>query len=98
MLNFFSTRPDHPLGEAREFKRVLAELPTDAFKAIDEIYSWFESLRQADDFRLDRLYEVVGGLDEVAQPHLRRLAKHYLGSRRLSKNEERRLWSICFNY
>ena len=24
MLNFFSTRPDHPLGEAREFKRVLA--------------------------------------------------------------------------
>ena len=98
MLNFFSTRPDHPLGEAREFKRVLAELPDDAFKAIDEIYSWFESLRLADDFRLDRLHEVVSGLDEAAQPHLRRLARHYLGSPRLSKNEERRLWAICFNY
>jgi hypothetical protein len=98
MLNFFSTRPDHPLGEAREFKRVLAELPPDAFKAIDEVYGWFESLRLADDFRLDHLHAVVSGLDEAAQPHLRRLTRHYLRTPRLSKNEERRLWTMCFNY
>ncbi|MDR1934121.1 MAG: hypothetical protein LBS49_00760 [Candidatus Accumulibacter sp.] len=97
-LNFFATRPDHPLGEAKEFKRVLAELPRDAFKAIDEVYGWFDSLRQADDFRLDYLYEVVGGLDKAAQPHLKRLARHYLGTPRLSKNDERRLWTMCFNY
>jgi hypothetical protein len=97
-LNFFSTRPDHPLGEVKEFKRVLAELPQDAFKAVDEVYTWFESLKHTEDFRLDYLYEVVSGLDKAAQPHLKRLTRHYLGTPRLSKNEERRLWTMCFNY
>jgi hypothetical protein len=99
-LNFkiFSTRPDHPLGEVKEFKRVLAGLPQDTFKAVDEIYTWLESLRQADGFRLDHLHEVVSGLDRAAQPHLKRLTRHYLETPRLSKNEERRLWTTCFNY
>lgn len=98
MLNFFSSRPDHPLGDAKELKRVLGELPLDAFKAVDEIYGWFESLRVADDFRLDQLYEVVGRLDEAAQQHLRRLTRDYVQAPRLSKNDERRLWNMCFNY
>ncbi|MDR0440294.1 MAG: hypothetical protein LBI59_04835 [Candidatus Accumulibacter sp.] len=98
ILNLFSTRSSHPLGDVKEFKRVLAGLPQDSFKAVDEIYGWFESLRQADDFKLDYLHEVVSGLDEAAQPHLRRLARHYLGTQRLSKNDERRLWTTCFNY
>ena len=98
MLNFFSTQPDHPLGETRELKRVLARLPQDAFKAVEEIHTWFESLRQTDDFRLDHLYEVIRSLDVAAQPHLRHLAQHYLRTPCLSKNEERRLWTTCFNY
>ncbi|MDR3299747.1 MAG: hypothetical protein LBU43_07035 [Candidatus Accumulibacter sp.] len=98
LLNFFSTRPEHPLGDVKELKRVLAELPRDASKAVDEIYTWFESLRQADDFRLDLFYEVIGGLDKAAQPHLKQLTRHYLTTPRLSKNEERYLWTACFNY
>lgn len=98
MLKFFSTRPDHPLGDAKELKRVLTELPLDAFKAVDEVYGWFESLRLADDFRLDQLYEVVSLLDQAAQQHLRRLTKDYLQAPTLSKNDERRLWTMCFNY
>lgn len=98
ILNLFSSRPDHPLGDAKELKRVLADLPLDAFKAIDEIYGWFESLRLADDFRLDQLFDVVNSLDEAAQQPLRRLARDYLQAPRLSKSDERRLWTICFNY
>ncbi|GHU09164.1 hypothetical protein FACS1894158_18680 [Betaproteobacteria bacterium] len=99
MLNFFSTkRPDHPLGDAKEFKRVLAGLPQDELKAIDEIYVWFESLRQSGDFRLDHLHEVVSGLDEAAQAFLRQLARRYLQTPRLSKNDEMCLWTMCFNY
>jgi hypothetical protein len=99
ILDFFSTkRPDHPLGETRELKRVLAQLPQDASKAVDEVYGWFESLRQADDFRLDHLHEVVSSLDEACQPHLKRLAQQYLRTPRLSKNDERRIWTMCFNY
>ena len=98
ILNLFASRPDHPLGDAKEFRRVLADLPADAFKAVDEIYGWFESLRTVDDFRLDQLFDVVSRLDEAAQPHLRRLTRDYLQSPRLSKSEERRLWTMCFNY
>lgn len=98
ILNLFSSRPDHPLGDAKEFKRVLADLPLDAFKAIDEIYGWFESLRLADDFRLDQLFDVVSRLDEVAQQPLRRLTRDYLQATKLSKTDERRLWTVCFNY
>ncbi len=98
MLNIFSSRPDHPLGDAKELKRVLADLPLDAFKAVDEIYGWFESLRLADDFRLDQLFEVVSRLDEAVQHALRRLTRDYLQAPKLSKSDERRLWTICFNY
>jgi hypothetical protein len=99
MLNFFSAaRPDHPLGDAKEFKRVLAGLPQDPFKAIDEVYGWFESLRQAEDFRPNHLFKVVSSLDEAVQRHLEKLSRDYLQTPRLSKNDESRLWSVCFNY
>ena len=99
MLNLFSSRPDHPLGDLKELKRAIAELPRDnSFKAVDEVYGWFESLQQADGFRVDQLYDVVRQLDEAVQSHIRRLSRDYLHAPRLSKNEERRLWSMCYNY
>jgi hypothetical protein len=43
IMNLFSSRPEHPLGEPKELKRVLAELPLDnAFKTVDEIHGWLE--------------------------------------------------------
>jgi hypothetical protein len=99
ILNLFSSRPDHLLGDAKELKRVLAELPLDnAFKAVDEVYGWFESLQPADDFRTDHFFDVVRQLDEAVQPCIRRLSRDYLHSPRLSKSEERRLWTMCYNY
>ena len=99
ILNLFSSRPDHPLGDPKELKRVLAELPLDnAFKSVDEVYGWFESLQAIGEFRLDQYFDVVRQLDEAGQQHIRRLAREYLVAPRLSKSEERRLWSICYNY
>ncbi len=99
ILNLFSSRPDHLLGDARELKRVLSELPpSNSFKVVDEVYGWFESLQPASDFRVDHLFDVVRQLDEAAQPAIRRLSRDYLHSPRLSKSEERRLWSMCYNY
>lgn len=99
ILKFFSSRSDHPLADAKELKRVILELPPDnASKALDEVSGWFESLQHADDFRVDQYFSVVQQLDDAAQPHLRRLARDYLNSPRLSKTEERRLWSINHGY
>ena len=99
IMNLFSSRPDHPLGDPKELKRVIAELPLDnPFKATEEIYGWFESLQTANDFRLDHFLDVVKDLDEAAQPHVRRLSREYLNSPRLSKSDERRLWTMGYNY
>ena len=98
-MKFFSSRPDHPLGDAKELRRFLAELPADnSFKAVDEVYGWFESLQAADDFRVDQLFDVVRQLDEAAQPYLRLLTRAYVQTPQLSKSEERRLWTLCYNY
>ena len=98
ILKFFSSRPVHPLGDPKELKRVLADLPEEAFKAVSEIYGWFESLRMADDFHLDQMFDVVSRLDEAGQPYLRSLLHEYLETSHLSKSDERRLWAMCFNY
>lgn len=98
-MKLFSSRPDHPLGDAKELKRVLAELPADnSFKAVDEVYGWFESLQSADDFRVDHFFDVIRQLDEAAQPYVRLLTRSYVQTPQLSKSEERRLWSLCYNY
>ena len=99
ILNLFSSRPDHPLGDPKELKRTLVELPLDnSFKAVDEVYGWFESLRSVHDFKLDHLFDVIRQLDEAAQLDIRRLSRDYLHAHRLSKSEERRLWAMCYNY
>ncbi len=99
ILDLFVSRPDHPLSDAKELRRTLDALPTEnAFKAVDEIYGWFESLRHAEGFRAAQLFNVVRQLDDVGSYKVRRLTRDYLYSHRLSKSEERRLWTMCFNY
>ena len=94
ILSLFSAKPEHPLADAKELRRAIAELPLDnAFKAVDEVLAWFESLLSAEGFKPEQLFDTVRQLDEAAQPHLRRLTRDYLHSPRLSKTEERRLWT-----
>lgn len=94
ILDLFSAKPDHPLADARELRRIIAELPLDnAYKAVDEVVGWLDSLQNPEGFKLEHLFETVRQLDNAAQPHLRRLARDYLNSPRLSKTEEKRLWA-----
>lgn len=87
-------RIDHPLADPKEVRRILAELPAgNSARALDEIAGWLESLEAARDFPADLLLDVVGQLDEAAQPHLRRLGREYLQASRPSRAEEKRLWT-----
>lgn len=89
------TKTDHPLADSRELRRIIGDIPADnTFKAIDEIIGWLESLQGTRDFPEDRLYEALSRLDDAAQPHLRRQARDYLHAPRLSRAEEKRLWTI----
>lgn len=99
IMNLFSSRPDHPLADAKELKRIIAELPLDnAFKAVDDISGWIESLSNADGFGVDLIFDVLRQLDDAAQPHLKTLSRNYLNSPRLSRSEEKRLWAVSFGY
>jgi len=95
ILDLFSAKPDHPLADAKELRRAIAELPLDnAYKAVDEVLGWLESLQVPEGFKPEHLFQTVRQLEEAAQPHLRRLARDYLHSPRLSKTEEKRLWMV----
>lgn len=96
---FAQNRSDHPLANPKELQRILAEIPMDnAFKALDEIVGWLESVVAVEDISEDALFEVVRQLDEAAQWHELRLGREYLHSRRLSKTDEKRLWSIVHGF
>lgn len=99
ILNIFSSRPDHPLADAKELKRILAEVPHDnAFKALDELAGWLESLGNAEGFRIDHIFEVLRQIDDAAQPHLKKLGRDYLNAPRLSRADEKKLWAAMFGY
>lgn len=95
----FARKDLHPLADAAELKRILAALPKDnAFRALDELAGWLESAQAADQLPLDRLYEAARQMDEAAQPHLRRLCRDYLHTPRLSRGEEKKLWSLSHGF
>jgi hypothetical protein len=75
ILKLFPQRPDHPLADSKEFKRILAEILVDRpVNAVEELRGWYQSLKHAENFRLDHYLDVIRQLDDAAQPHLRRLA------------------------
>lgn len=99
ILELFAAKPDHPLADAKELKRVIAALPLyNAFKSVDEILGWLESLSRVSGFRVDRLFEVIRTLDDAAQQHVRRINREYLQSPRLSRSEEKRFSAISQNF
>jgi hypothetical protein len=96
-MGLFSGKPDHPMADAREAKRLLEALPSqDPLKAVEELAHWMESLGGAEGFkpadRLQRLFAV----DEAAQPRLRKLARDYLGA--APGFQKNRLWTQIHEY
>lgn len=99
MLGMFSARPDHPLADARQARRLLAELPAqEPASAIDNATAWIESLVASDEFRLDRRLDRVLQLDEATLPQARRLGREYLTAPRLGRAQESRLWQLNRGY
>lgn len=99
MLGIFSARPDHPLADPKEARRILAELPAqEPAAAIDGAMAWIESLAASEGFRPDRRLALVFQLDEAALPQARRLGREYLTASRLSRAQEFKLWQLNRGY
>ncbi|HTP61929.1 MAG TPA: hypothetical protein VMJ14_07590 [Burkholderiales bacterium] len=98
MKLFGGGKPDHPLADPKEAKRLLEALPGDDAKAVDELMHWTESVATAEGFKPDVRLQLLLLLDDTAQPRLRKLAKEYFGAARPSRFQENRLWTALHSY
>jgi len=100
MISLFgSKKPDHPMAEIKEARKLLEELPAkDALKCADELTHWLESVMAEAVFKPEYRAQLIQLLDETAQPQLRKLARDYLASPRLAKFQETRLWKGIYDY
>jgi len=99
LKQLFSGKPDHPMADLKEARRILDQLPAqDYFKSIEELTHWLDSVGSAEGFRPEPRLQILLLIDEAAQPRLRKLAKDYLAAERPSRFQENRLWSALHGY
>jgi len=99
MKLFGGAKPDHPLADPKEAKRILDGLPAnDPVKALDELMHWMESVAAVEGFKPDQRIQLLFALDEAAQQRVRKLAKEYFAAGRPSRFQENRLWTALHNY
>ena len=97
-MKLFGGKPDHPLADPKEAKRLLDVLPADDAKAVEELMHWIESVVAAEGFKPEARTQLLMLLDDTAQPRLRKLAKEYFGASRPSRFQENRLWMAQHGY
>ncbi|MGH8688294.1 MAG: hypothetical protein ACREVQ_11380 [Burkholderiales bacterium] len=96
---FGSGRPDHPMADEKEARRLLAELPAqDAVKALEELAHWHETVSLAEGFRPEVRLQRLHLIDDAAQERVRRVARDYLLPGRQSRFQENRLWTAAEGY
>src|SRR5665647_1919618 len=89
----FEGKPDHPMFDVKEAKRLLADLPkNNAFKALEEITSWLDSVKDATGFRPKVRAAIIMLLDEAGQPLYAKLVYLYLGAPHLQDFKGKHLW------
>jgi hypothetical protein len=99
MKLFGGGKPDHPLADPKEAKRVLEALPAnDPIKALDELMHWMESVAAVEGFKPEIRIQLLFMLDDAAQPRVRKLAKDYCVAGRPSRYQENRLWTALHGY
>ena len=96
--SLFSSKPDHPLADPKEAKRVFDALPgREPAGAIDEATALLESLAGVEDFKPEQRLALVLQLDEAAIVPARRLGREYV-SARLGRPQEQSLWHANRDY
>lgn len=100
MLKLFgASKPDHPMADPKEAKRLLDALPAqDLLKALEELSHWLESVSTVEGFRLEQRVQLLFQIDEAGQTRARKVARGYFATVRPSKFQENRLWKGLHDY
>jgi len=95
---FGACRPDHPMANPKEARRILEALPPQELKALQELADWHESVSAAEGFKSADRVALLTALDEAAQPRVRKLSRDYFGAVRPSRFLENQLWTQLHQY
>jgi len=97
-MKFFGAgRPDHPMADRKEARRILDGLAAQDLKAAEELAHWHESVSTAEGFKAEERAQRLAMIDEAAQPRLRKLAREYLGATS-SKAQQSLVWTRIHEY
>lgn len=99
MFSWLESKPDHPMFNADEARRLLAELPQEQpLKALDEVGVWLDSFKDTPGFLLDNRIAVATLLDEAGQPLHAELLRQYLAAPHLQDFQGMRLWQAMHGF
>ena len=99
MLGFFSNKAVHPLADAREAKRIFAEIAGNTPQgAVEDVGAWLESLAADGSFKLAQRLELIFRLDEAAVVQARRLGRDYPALGGAGRAQESRQWQLGHGY
>lgn len=95
----FLNKPDHPMVDVKQTKKLLAELPQDdAFKALGEIKDWLNSVKTTAGFRPETRAEIILLLDETGLVFYDKLLELYLGEPHLLDFKGHQLWQVMHDH
>ncbi len=94
MLKVFGKgRSAHPLLDERERVRVLQDIAAlESHRALGELVRWLRSVTGDEALREESRAEIVVALDAAGRVPVRMLAREYLATARLTKQQEEHLW------
>ena len=99
MLGLFSNKTTHPLADAREAKRILADVANrEPLSAVEDASAWLESLAADDSFKLAQRLDLIFRLDESAAAQARRLGRDYPALVGANRAQEARHWQTGHGY
>lgn len=99
MFKLFGGKPDHPMFDLAEARRLLAELPPDEpRKALDDISFWLDSIRDVPGFRPEDRLAIVMLMDETGQPLQALQLQQYLAAPHLQDFHGLHMWQGIHAY
>ena len=89
---------DHLMGDPKQARELVEDLPANEGKALEEITYWLETINRTPAFKLEQRFDNVSLLDSAAKARVRKLSVDYLSMPRQMKFQEHRLWSAIYGF
>lgn len=97
-LSSLGNKVDHPMYNVEEARKLLADLPVDGRKALEEISNWLEGVTATPGFAPADRIGVVKLLDETAQEREAAALADFLRNDKLKEFDRLKLWQELVGY